>query len=156
MGHYHQSLIIWLGLDCFLKLRFQIRFRYRKIGDSSNSRRFQIPESVVCHCIDSSNAIPIQTDSSKELIPCNSDCRNQSKPKFGGKFKFNFLFLFSAVAMGAPGGRLRPRSMEPRSLMVNSSGRPILGLQGSSSDEDPYSVAGSGSRDARSRQTQIT
>ena len=49
--------------------------------------------------------------------------------------------------MGAPGGRLRPRSMEPRSLMVNSSGRPILGLQGSSSDEDPYSVAGSGSRE---------
>ena len=52
--------------------------------------------------------------------------------------------------MGAP-GRLRPRSMEPRSLMVNSSGRPILGIQGSSSDEDPYSVAGSGSRDARRR-----
>jgi len=45
----------------------------------------------------------------------------------------------------APPGRLRPRSMEPRSLMVNSSGRPILGVQGSSSDEDPYSVAGSGS-----------
>ena len=47
------------------------------------------------------------------------------------------------------GGRLRPRSMEPRSLVLNSSGRPLFrpGAMSGSSDEDPYSVAGSGSRE---------
>ena len=51
------------------------------------------------------------------------------------------------------GGRLRPRSMEPRSLVLNSSGRPLFrpGAMSGSSDEDPYSVAGSGSREEESR-----